>query len=122
MPHSRMTTHRPRAPTTRRAASQRAVHDSKPLDSACLRKHPRMGGAQSRANGGFYVVQPRHGGFEEAVKHVDNHPEFWDMELTNHTPQQTGTTCFFKTRKLLKTLPCPYWCVRVGHTPEPPQP
>lgn len=66
--------------------------------------------ADSRGQGGFFLLEPRLGGFEELVGHIDGHPEYWDMTLTNHTPQQTGISCFFATqRRSLRTLPCPFW-------------
>ena len=64
---------------------------------------------ERRANGGFYVIEPRTGGYEEVTQHIDANPQFWSMEQTNHTPQQTGTACYFESKRLLRTLPCTYW-------------
>ena len=64
---------------------------------------------ERRANGGFYVIEPRLGGYEDVTRHIDANPQFWSMELTNHTPQQTGTSCYFESRRRLRTLPCAYW-------------
>lgn len=41
---------------------------------------------------------------------MDAHPEYWDMAATNHTPQQTGTACYFQTHtRSLHVLPCATW-------------
>jgi hypothetical protein len=63
-----------------------------------------------RGQGGFFMIEPREHGYEQALRHVDSHPEYWDMTQTNHTPQQTGISCYFKTHtKSLHVLPCPTW-------------
>jgi hypothetical protein len=62
-----------------------------------------------RGQGGFFVVEPRTGGFERVVAHVDAHPHFWDMALTNHTPQQTGINCFFNEVGSRRPLSCGFW-------------
>ena len=63
--------------------------------------------AAARGQGGFFLIEPRTSGYVEAVRHVDAHPEYWDMAATNHTPQQTGTACYFQTHtRSLHVLPC----------------
>ena len=62
-----------------------------------------------RGQGGFFVVEPRQGGFERAVAHVDANPSFWDMQLSNHTPQQTGINCFFNELGIRRRLSCGFW-------------
>ena len=66
--------------------------------------------AAARGQGGFFLIEPRASGYVEAVRHVDAHPEYWDMAATNHTPQQTGTACYFQTHtRSLHVLPCATW-------------
>jgi hypothetical protein len=54
-------------------------------------------------------MEPRAGAFERAVAHVDANPRYWDMTLTNHTPQQTGINCFFKDLGVRRPLSCEVW-------------